>query len=291
MILMILATTKYRYAPRFQGDGFHRRSMPVEVTSDGQNIIAYFQMIMSMHRKLEVYCGNVRKQHEADLMIGAPSFFCTCLLPSVISDFRGECPDYHVKIIECNDIDLRKFLRGGIADMGLSVEDDIPSGMKAITLKEESIILAVPGSYDINRSIGQYALTREEIISGSIPQEKIRKLPMNLFSNERFLLLKPGNDMYCKSREICRDSGFEPLEIMELDQLLTAYHLAVAGEGIAFISSSIPRYVEDQGRLRFYYIDHVAATRRIRLICNSEADLNAKQNCFIGCLKKSLLPD
>ena len=57
---------------------------------------------------------------------------------------------------------------------------------------------------------------------------------------ENFLFLKRGNDMHRRGLKICRDAGFEPNIVMEMDQLLSACYLAGAGSGITFIRASIP---------------------------------------------------
>lgn len=269
---------------------FDRSASPVTATLDGKNVIAYFQRMMDLQKKLEFYCQGVRCRTRSDLTIGAPSFFCTCLLPPVVAAFQLDHPGCRIKIVECNDSELQKFLRLGVADMGFSVETGMPSDFQAVELKKERIILAVPGGWPVNRGLEDYALTREELASGHIPPKKARGLPMSTFAHERFLMLKEGNDMYRRSMDICQDSGFSPLVVMELDQLLTAYYLAAAGEGIAFIRSSIPHYVDDQDKLCYYRIDHPATQRTIRVFYPSGMTLTASQQTFLDYLKQYPFP-
>lgn len=267
---------------------FDRGSSPVEVTRDGQSVIGYFRQMMELQKKLELCCQEVRCRSRSDLTICAPSFFCTCLLPPVVAAFRLEHPGCHIKIIECNDSDLQRFLCAGAADIGFSVEDGISPDLETAELKKERIILAVPKRYDVNRGLTDRALTREEIDSGHIPEEK--SLSIRIFSRERFLLLKQGNNMYRRSMEICRDAGFTPHVVMELDQMLTAYYLAMAGEGVAFIRSGIPYYVDDQDKLCFYKIDHPATSRSIRVVRRRGMALTSRQNLFLDYLKDYPLP-
>lgn len=269
---------------------FDRGSTPVEVTPDGKTIISYFQKMMDLQKKLEVYCQGAQWQRKTDLVIGAPSFFCTCMLPPVVASFQLDHPNCHIKIIESNDSDLKKFLKSGIVDIGLSVEEDMPAELEAVDLKQESIILAVPGEFEINQGLEAFALTQDELSSGHFSREKAKGLPIERFSRERFLLLKRGNDLYRRSMAICRDAGFEPLVVMELDQLLTTYYLATAGEGVAFIRSSIPHYIGGWDKLRFYRIDHPATTRVIRLFYDGGRTLTLQQKTFVEYLKAYPLP-
>lgn len=269
---------------------FDRGSSPLEATPEGKNIIAHFRKIMELHQRLEYYCESVRRQRKTGLTIGAPSFFCTCLLPPAVADFQLSHPGFQIKIIESNDNDLRKFLRAGVIDIGLSVEEEMPSELKAVDLREETIILAVPAGYAVNRGLERHALTPEELSGGGLGPSRGPGLRMDVFSGERFLLLKRGNDMYRRSMDICHDAGFEPLVVMELDQMLTAYYLATAGEGIAFVRSSLPHYVGDLDKLRFYRIDHPATVRMIRVFCHGDRPLNVQQRTFVSFLREYLSP-
>jgi len=269
---------------------FDRGSAPVEATPDGKNIIAYFQKMLDLQKKLEFYCEGAQWQRQTDLIIGAPSFFCTCMLPPVVSAFQLDHPNCHIKIIESNDSDLRKFLKAGIVDIGFSVEDAMPSELKAVELKWEAIILAVPRGCAVNQGLERYALTQEELRSGHFRAKRAEGLSMRLFSQENFLLLKRENDIYRRSMEICHDAGFEPRAVMELDQMLTAYYLAAAGGGVTFIRSSIPCYVGYLDKLRFYQIDHPAAVRMIRVFYHGGRTAAPQQKLFLDFLKEYPFP-
>ena len=96
---------------------------------------------------------------------------------------------------------------------------------------------------------------------------------MSEFKEERFLFLKEGNDMYRRGMKICRDAGFTPQVVMQLDQLLSAYYLAAAGQGITFTRASIPHYVGGQDQVFFYKIDHPETSRPISVYFSSRSGM------------------
>ena len=59
--------------------------------------------------------------------------------------------------------------------------------------------------------------------------------------------------------------GFTPDVKFLLTQLMTAYYLAIEGQGVTFLRSSIPEYVTPTDALMFYEIDDPAAFRNIYL--------------------------
>lgn len=269
---------------------FDRGSFPLKLTPEGENIIAHFKRMQELQKELEFYCESIQMQRKSDLTIGAPSFFCTYVLPSVVSAFQIEYPDCYIKTIETNDNDLKKFLRAGVVDIGLSVESNMPSEMDSFVLGNETILLAVPGKYEANKNLQSFALSWEDIKTGRFKNEDFPCVSMREFANERFLFLKQGNDIYRRGMKMCQDSGFKPKIVMELDQLLTSYYLAAAGEGIAFIRSSIPYYTGYTDALRFYKIDHPEMKRQIHVYHNKSAELTQKQNMFIKFMKEYPFP-
>ena len=98
--------------------------------------------------------------------------------------------------------------------------------------------------------------------------------------------MRQGNDLWTRGLAICHDAGFEPKILMELDQLQTAYYLADAGKGVAFIRAGIPYYVGDSGNLNFYRIDHPKMSREVRVYYNKEEKFPKVQKDFMEYLKK-----
>ncbi len=269
---------------------FNRGSIPLTVTPEGERILEYFRRIQASYQEMEHYCDTVRTQKKCDLTIVSPSFFCTYILPPVVSDFQASNPEYDIKLMEANDCDLREFLRAQIADIGISVDSDVPAYLELTELKREMIILAVPSAYEVNHRLEEFQLRYDDMVHARIQSREIPGVPMDVFSKERFLFLKKGNDIWQRGMKICHDAGFSPRIVMELDQLLTAYYLAAAGEGITFTRSNIPCCTGYTDKLCFYKINHPDTIRPVHILQNSGCRLNEKQKKFIEFLKQYPLP-
>lgn len=268
---------------------FDRGSVPLRITPEGEVFVDYFRKMQEIQQEISLYCDEMRRHRKCDLSIGAPSFFCTYVLPPLTVSFKMDYPDINIKLIETNDRDLRKLLRAGIVDLGLSVEPNMPSDFHSFTLKKENIILAVPSSLEINRGLKSYAVSFDDLCSGSFMLSSRKGVPMEWFSKESFLMLKRGNDMHRRGLRICQDAGFEPNIVMEMDQLLSAYYLAGAGSGITFIRASIPYYVGPSEDLIFYKIDHPDTNRELKVYYR-EAQCTELQKTFIEYLRNSPMP-
>ena len=240
---------------------FDRSSSPLRVTPEGRRIIEYFRQMQKVHRDLEDYCAELRRHRKNGLTVGAPSFFCTYVLPPLVSSFQMEHPDLAVKLIETNDAEMVALLRAGVLDAGLTVEEDLPPELDSFVLKNESIVLAVPGANPVNERLRGFELGEAVMRDGALDDPGLPRVSMKEFAHERFLFLKEGNDIRTRGLKICRDAGFEPEIVMELDQLLTAYHLAEAGLGVTFVRASIPCYAGLSPDLCLYAVDQNGFSR------------------------------
>ena len=242
---------------------FDRSSMPLQLTPEGREVTAYFRRMLDVQKELEEYCETRMRLKDRIVTIGAPSYFCRYVLPPIIDSFRLEHPEYQIRVIETNDNELREFLSTGAADLGISVGYSMPMDRKNISLAEETIVLVVPAASEINERLKEFRLTADEMREGRDKEADCPKVRMSEFKEERFLFLKEGNDMYRRGMKICRDAGFMPRVVMQLDQLLSAYYLAAAGQGITFTRASIPHFVGGNDQVFFYKIDHPETSRPI----------------------------
>ncbi len=263
---------------------FDRGLSPLRVTPEGDFILATFRRMMGMQAELERFCADLRRGDGGGLTVGAPSFFCAYVLPRAASAWQMEHPGCPVRLVETNDAELRDLLRAGAIDAGLTVESELPPGMEFRALKTERVILAVPRGRPVNGRLSRFALTRDDLRRAD-PGEGRAGVPMSEFAGEDFLFLKEGNDIRSRGLKICRDAGFEPRVVMELDQMLTAYRLAESGLGVTFVRASLPPLAGFSPDLCFYRVDHPGTEREIRaLFCPSGANA-ARVSAFIEFLR------
>lgn len=130
----------------------------------------------------------------------------------------------------------------------------------------------------MNRGLEAYAL--DPARGNDVPG-----VPLEQFAGERFLFMKPGNDMRERGMRLCREAGFSPRIVMELDQMMTAYYLAAAGEGAAFIRAGLLYYAGGTEKLRFYRIDSRETVRPIRILWRQRGERTARQRGFVEFLK------
>ena len=111
---------------------------------------------------------------------------------------------------------------------------------------EEKILLCVPKQYSVNRGLETYRIQPDDIYSGMAMIDAVPCVPMEIFRNEKFILLKPENDMYRRARSVFEKNNMDPKVVFSVDQLNIAYALSSSGNGLTFVTDTFFKY----GRFR-----------------------------------------
>lgn len=270
---------------------FDRGTSPLEVTTEGKNILEYFSKMLALESSLERYSTSVLEQQKTDLIIGASTYFCTFIFPELIAAYKLENPNCNIRVIEANPHDLYTLIESGAMDLGLAVESSILEPLNYLLVKKEMIILAVPKHLDINKRLDGYALSSQALLDNELNSTKYPSVPLKYFEHEKFIFLKEGNDLHQRGLKMCRDAGFKPNISMEMDQLLSAYTLAASGVGITFIRAGLPHYMSNLNEhLLYYKIDHPDIMRKLMVFTKSNNTLCPLQEKFVKFMKDYFFP-
>lgn len=267
---------------------FDRSTSPVSLTLAGEYYIHAIEQIMQVEQVLDEQLDSLRSKTSGSLTVGGAAFFCACMLPSLIQRFKQENPRYEVTLVEGGAVQaLERQLLAGELDLFIDAKNPWNSALGSIDWIEESLVLAVPASFEINKRLEAYRLSFDQIRDESYLDEAVPAVALEEFANEPFVLLKKGADLYSRAMRLCRDAGFTPRCDMYLDQMLTAYYVAKWGSGVTFIRSSITKYAEPTGKLCFYKLAGEQTRRSIAIHYKRSAALSPAAKQFIRFLMEN----
>lgn len=244
---------------------FDRSTTPVSLTEAGRYYIEQVEKIMAIEQEMHQHFKRLHEAEGTELHIGSSMFFCTYVLPALLADFRAMYPQVTLTFSEGNSQTLLEKLHEGKLDFLLEAEKPDSGKLNTIPWASEELVLAVPAHFKINRELEQYRYTFDEFLHRNNPGRQKQPVPLKIFQNEAFLLLKDDNDSHSRSVQICQNAGFTPTVKLYLTQMMTAYYLVCEGRGIAFLRSTIPEYVYPSEHVVFYQLDDPLAVRNIYL--------------------------
>ena len=263
---------------------FDRSTNPIRLTPAGEYYIDAVKRILDIRQEMETYFDALAGECQGTVQVGAASFFCAHVLPGVVEEFQRQYPSWRVSLLEANARDLRQCLQTGVIDLSLDVEPADPHLFQSTVWYEETILLAVPASFPVNRGLEEFQLTARQVREGLHLQEEFPPVELSRFAQEPFLLLKQGNDLHRRAGRLCRNAGFTPRAVMELDQLLTSYYVARDGKGCAFLRDGVARFLEEDDRLIFYKLGDEEARRAVLLSWRKSAELSRPAQALVRFL-------
>lgn len=242
---------------------FDRSTNPIGLTERGQKYIQYLEQIMDMEGEFENYMNNLDALRVGYLAIGGTNLFSSYILPPLLKKFMELYPSIEVKLVEDKTESLEKQLFEGSLDM---IIDNYPFSQKIYDrtfYDKEELLLAVPSHLAINAGLEQVQLSTDAIIHNQHLLNTTPQVSIKEFQGYPFVLQRSGNDTFERSSQVFRNAKIHPKVLLELDQQVTAYHMATSGMGISFISDTLVRKVPADSRITYYKLNDPVVKRNL----------------------------
>ncbi|HJE18731.1 MAG TPA: LysR family transcriptional regulator [Aliicoccus persicus] len=264
---------------------FDRRTNPISLTEAGKYYIESVERVMQIEEDMKLKFKALSELNKSTINVGAASFFCTYVLPDLIKDFQDKHPQYTVNVLEANADDLMKYLKSGVVDLIIDVETRGEHyHYESVIWAEDDILLVVPKAYKVNATLIDSQLTYDTVRSGDYHNDDYLKVDLYTFKDERFLLLKEGNDMYNRSMRMFKNAEYTPKVSMYLDQMLTSFRIACKGIGATFVRAGLTNYLEPTDDVYFYKLNDDNSKQNIKLYYKKEVSPSEIRQDFIDYL-------
>ena len=258
-----LSATIKRIEGRIGYPLFDRSTKPLSLTECGKHYIESIEHILEIQSEFYDYVNDFGELKTGTLTLGGSSLYTSLVLPSIIRKFSKKYPSVKVILLEESTSKLQRMLQEGIVDLVIDNCTLDSSIYEHTTYQTEHLFLGVPKNWEINKELLEYQIPVEKIIDGSYLPENEKSVPLHLFRNEPFVMLKPENDTRKRAMSICQNAGFIPEIQFELDQQMTAYQITSSGMGISFVSDTLISQVSENPRIVYYKLEEQYSKRSL----------------------------
>ena len=215
---------------------FDRASKPLKLTETGELYIKMIEDTARIRQDFNNIVYEINNLKKGSITIGGANFMSSCVLPEIIKKFSTDYSGITINLVESNSEDLKEKALNGDIDIVLDYGFD-DSLFEEYLLKSEKIFIAVPKNYQMNNEIMKYAIMSSDIKNGEYLKKKA--IPLKLLKDEKFILLKKGNDMEERAIRIFKENDIKPECTLRLDQLMTAYNVSMKGLGMCFVTDTL----------------------------------------------------
>lgn len=221
---------------------FERTGQGVRLTEVGREYIAICEKMICAENEFAERLSDICNLETGYIAVGGANYLSSYLLPRIINKFKNEYPKISVTLTEAHSSELTEMVRQEKLDIVIDCFLTLPEIYEGEELASEHILLCVPRDFEINRGLSDFAISPDGIHDATAVVDSVARLPISTFANERFVLLKDGNDMYDRAMEIFSEEKISPEIAFRVDQLNMAYALACSGMGVCFVTDTIFKY-------------------------------------------------
>ncbi len=220
---------------------FERTGHGLELTEVGREYIAAAEKILNVENEFQIKLSDIYNLESGEIILGGANYVSSYILPKIVTEFHVMHPNISIRLMEANSHNLAKMLLKGEIDIIVDSLDDI-SELTKYPLCEEKIYLCVPKDYKINEGLEKYQIKPESIRNPFVDLNSVEPVSIDVFKDEKYILLKEENDMYIRALKIFEKRKIEPRVVFSVDQLNISYALADSGIGLCFITDTFFKY-------------------------------------------------
>lgn len=258
---------------------FDRKRKPLRLTAAGEIYIDTIKKMLLLEKEQQQKLNDIQNLVTGSVRLGGTHYLNAYILPDILADFDRQYPGVKLQIYERSAYDLSRMLTDRELDLTFNCSPEFVKDFPRYELFEDNILLAVPADDPFNRQYARCALTAAQVKAGLHRRPDCPRLPLAALAEPELILLRKGNNLYERAWEMFAAAGITPRVKLDLNQLVTAYHLAEAGMAATLVSGRIVKAGSDT--LCYYPLDSPLATRIFYILLPQNAYVPAAVRRFV----------
>lgn len=254
---------------------FNRKSVPITFTPEGELYFEYMKRMQVLSEDLQRRIDNLREETNGKVAIGGPVAYIESIVTDAIVKFRKRNPNYRVAI-KCSPLaELIEMAEAGEIDCFISTRETLPERFEKQLIKQEKIYLCIPRSNPINEMLIEYR---------TVPGNGGLCFDYSLLDGQEFIYLEEGQPLQMQMEEFFKANCIRPSNKVVVNQVSTAVHLAIKGDGICFASEEALEGNIDLSSVFIYNLPSSISGRNIYIAYDRELFMSNACKELINCL-------
>lgn len=232
---------------------FDRSRRPVTLTEAGQAYIDTLHYIRYLEEDLAHRIEDLRGLQTGTLRLGGTHFLNCYILAPILADFSRLYPGIQLELFEDSALKLQGWLHRRDLDLTLSCAPEFVEQFEHEPAFYDHVLLAVHQDIPLPGELDKFALSADDIMKRRHLKPECPRVDLSYFKDVDFILLRQGNNLYDRSKQMFQEAGYSPKIKMTISQMVTSYRLADNALGAVFISDRLVR--SKRSHLRFFKIN------------------------------------
>ena len=264
---------------------FDRSNKPIRLTDAGREYIKAAEEIYHIEKSFQNYLDAVEGLQTGSLNLGSNQLLSSLVLPKHVAAFISRYPNIKLHLVDDNSTVLENMIFSGQLDLIIDNQQLDAGVFEQRKLKQEQLLLAVPGSFACNKGLEAFRLQKCDVVQGNHRKADWGAVSLELFRDVPFISMTKENETRHRSDEIFREAGFKPKTILEIDRLVTLYQFVEMGAAASIVSDTLVEHIQQQnGDVCFYRLDSANAQRDIYLTWKRNKFYSKAMEAFVALL-------
>ncbi len=267
---------------------FNKNRRPAALTDEGRRYLEFIGRTQQLEKSFRQYITDSKELRTGDLRIGGTHVYTQCILPRAVSLFSKKYPGINLKVVNASAPVMTGMTSKGELDLFITSSGKNSQGIIYESLIPTRLVLCVPGEYEINKELKDYAFTVEEMAVADDELIKKKSLDMKRLEDCPFILLEENQLMGRVMRDMFRKFSVGPENILHTDQAVTGYAMTGAGVGVSLMFDRTVREIYSGENVCFYTIDDDEMAGEIRVAYADQEYVPKVVTEFIKCIRETL---
>lgn len=263
---------------------FDRKKKPLKLTDAGEIYIDAIKKMQIAEMESRQKINDIKNLNTGLIRLGGTHYINSYILPTILMEFTKRYPNISLQIYERSSFELISMLSSQEIDLTFSCDPQTKKEFPCYEMFNDHILFAVPDSDPFNLKHEDKVLTATDIINKKHLEPDCRKITIEEVAEEEIILLRKGNNLQERVLEMYKKSDLKPKVKFDLNQLVTAYHMAEAGLGATFTSDRV--VANENSSLKFYALEDPLAKRTFNIILPKNTYTPIAVQRFIELSKK-----
>lgn len=263
---------------------FDRSQHPLKLTNVGEIYLQKYHEIKILEKELTSQISDIHELQQGELVIGGTHFILSYVLAPVLSKFSSQYPNIVIRLFECSSSQLESLLINGTIDLCLKCDECNTSVQPMDDAFQDHLLMAVPKAYVSQYNLPDNGLTLDMVKNDQHLHNHSGFIDLQCLANLPFIALTSGNNLRERFMELFKQNSLEPNVKMQIEQIVTAYHLADNGIGATLTSAMIVKN-NRSNNLVFYKIDSPLMIRDFKVIGRRKRYISNTSARFIEMLR------
>lgn len=191
----------------------------VVLTDAARQLADTARQVLSLVEQAEVTLEEQRGEAVGRLLVASFATAARGLLPGVLAELRGSCPDLDVRLLETDPYLANELVARGEADLAVvqdwtTVPLPVQDGLSRLDLGEDPVDLLLPAGH---------------------PLGELAVVPVARLCGQRWISVPPGNICHDWLVRTMREAGEEPDVVHQVGEFETQIALIDAGLGLGLV--------------------------------------------------------